>query len=93
MLRGWGFRGQAVTIAVAVTGIWNQFAMLGFPIIALAALTIQHEQNGLLQTVALIGLVVFVVAVGAFAGGPLDAGGSRSRSGTSRRGSRTGACS
>ncbi len=69
MLRGWGLRGQAVTIAVAVTGIWNQFAMLGFPIIALAALTVQHEQNGLLQTVALIGLVVFVVAVGGFAAG------------------------
>ena len=69
MLRGWGLRGRPVTIAVAVTGIWNQFAMLGFPIIALAALTVQHEQNGLLQTVALIGLAVFVVAVAAFAAG------------------------
>jgi putative heme transporter len=69
MLRGWGLKGRPVTIAVAVTGVWNQFAMLGFPIIALAALTIQHEQNGLLQTVALIGLVVFVVAVAAFAAG------------------------
>ena len=37
MLRAWGFRGRPVTIAVAVTGIWNQFAMLGFPIVALAA--------------------------------------------------------
>jgi hypothetical protein len=36
MLRGWGFKGRPVTIAVAVTGIWNQFAMLGFPVIALA---------------------------------------------------------
>jgi putative heme transporter len=69
MLRGWGLRGRPVTIAVAVTGIWNQFAMLGFPIIALAALTVQHEQNGLLQTVALIGLAVFIVAVAAFAAG------------------------
>jgi uncharacterized protein (TIRG00374 family) len=69
MLRGWGFRGQPVTIAVAVTGIWNQFAMLGFPVIALAALTLQHERNSLLQTVALIGLVVFIVAVAAFAAG------------------------
>jgi uncharacterized membrane protein YbhN (UPF0104 family) len=69
MLRGWGLKGRPVTIAVAVTGVWNQFAMLGFPIVALAALTLQHEQNGLLQTVALIGLVVFVIAVGAFAVG------------------------
>lgn len=69
MLRGWGLKGRPVTIAVAVTGVWNQFAMLGFPIVALAALTLQHEQNSLLQTVALIGLAVFVVAVGAFAAG------------------------
>ncbi|HUK43977.1 MAG TPA: lysylphosphatidylglycerol synthase transmembrane domain-containing protein [Gaiellaceae bacterium] len=69
MLRGWGFKGRPVTIAVAVTGVWNQFAMLGFPLIALAALTLQHEQDSLLQTVALIGLAVFVVAVGAFAAG------------------------
>jgi uncharacterized protein (TIRG00374 family) len=69
MLRGWGFSGRPVTIAVAVTGIWNQFAMLGFPIIALAALTLQHEKNSLLQTVALIGLAVFVVAVAGFAAG------------------------
>jgi putative heme transporter len=69
MLRGWGFSGRPVSIAVAVTGIWNQFALLGFPVIALAALTLQHERNSLLQTVALIGLVVFVVAVAAFAAG------------------------
>jgi len=69
MLRGWGFSGRPVSIAVAVTGIWNQFALLGFPVIALAALTLQHEQNSLLQTVALIGLAVFVVAVAAFAAG------------------------
>jgi uncharacterized protein (TIRG00374 family) len=69
MLRGWGLKGRPVSIAVAVTGVWNQFALLGFPVIALAALTLQHEKNGLLQTVALIGLVVFVVAVAAFAAG------------------------
>jgi uncharacterized protein (TIRG00374 family) len=66
MLRGWGFKGRPVTIAVAVTGVWNQFAMLGFPIVGLAALTLQHERSSLLQTVALIGLVVFIIAVAAF---------------------------
>jgi uncharacterized membrane protein YbhN (UPF0104 family) len=69
MLRGWGLKGRPVSIAVAVTGVWNQFSMLGFPVIALAALTLQHERSGLLQTVALIGLVVFVIAVAAFAAG------------------------
>jgi uncharacterized protein (TIRG00374 family) len=69
MLRAWGFRGQPVTIAVAVTGIWNQFAMLGFPIVALVAVTLRHEADSLLQTVAIIGLIVFVVAVAGFAAG------------------------
>jgi uncharacterized protein (TIRG00374 family) len=69
MLRGWGFKGRPVTIAVAVTGIWNQFVLLGFPIIALALLTHEAERNDLLQSVALIGLAIFVVAVAIFAAG------------------------
>ena len=39
MLRGWGFAGSSVGLAVAVTGVWNQFVLLGFPVIALALLT------------------------------------------------------
>ena len=69
MLRGWGFRRPPIALAVSLTGVWNQFAMLGFPIVALALLTLQHERNALLETVALIGLVVFIAAVAAFAVG------------------------
>ncbi len=69
MLRGWGFTGKPVTLAIAVTGVWNHCAMLGFPIVALALLTLSNEQNALLQTVAFIGVAVFVVAAGAFAAG------------------------
>jgi uncharacterized membrane protein YbhN (UPF0104 family) len=67
LLRGWGFTGKPVTIAIAVTGIWNQFAALGFPALALALLTLSHEKHALLQTVAFIGLAIFVVAAAAFA--------------------------
>jgi putative heme transporter len=67
LLRGWGFTGKPVTIAIALTGIWNQFALLGFPVIALALLTVSHEENPLLQTVAFVGLAIFVLAAGAFA--------------------------
>lgn len=66
ILRGWGFAGPSVGLAAAVTGIWNQFALLGFPTVALALLTIQQEQNALLQTVATIGLAVFLVAAAVF---------------------------
>src|SRR5205823_2768529 len=52
ILRGWGFGGGSVGLAVAVTGIWNQLALLGFPPVALALLMLQQERNALLQTVA-----------------------------------------
>ena len=69
MLRGWGFTGRPVTLALALTGIWNQFAMLAFPIIAVALLTLSKEQNPLLQTVAFIGVAILVVTAGGFAVG------------------------
>jgi len=69
MLRGWGFRLNSVTLAATLTGAWNQLALLGFPAVALALLTLTGGRNTLLQTAALIGLGVFVAAVGAFAVG------------------------
>jgi uncharacterized protein (TIRG00374 family) len=67
MLRGWGFSGSAVALAVTLTGIWNQLFMLGAPAVALALLTVAGGSNTALQTVALIGLAVFLLATGAFA--------------------------
>jgi putative heme transporter len=69
LLRRWGFTGKPVGLALAVTGIWNQFALLGLPTAALVLLTLAHEQQPLLQTVAAVGLAVFVAAAGAFAAG------------------------
>ena len=67
ILRAWGFGTSAVALAVAVTGIANQLALLGFPVVALALLTLEQESNPLLQTVAAIGLAIFLVAVAAIA--------------------------
>jgi uncharacterized protein (TIRG00374 family) len=69
MLRGWGFEPAAVTLAVTVTGVWNQLASLGFPAIALALLTVTGGSTVALQTAALVGLAIFIVAAGAFAAG------------------------
>ncbi|MDP9302961.1 MAG: flippase-like domain-containing protein [Actinomycetota bacterium] len=66
MLRGWGLPAHSVALAAALTGIWNQFALLGFPAIAFALLTLQQEQNAALQTVAVVGFAVFVVAAVGF---------------------------
>jgi uncharacterized protein (TIRG00374 family) len=67
ILRGWRFAGSSVGLAVAVTGIWNQLALLAFPAVSLALLTLQQEKNGLLQSVATIAFAVFVVAAASFA--------------------------
>jgi uncharacterized protein (TIRG00374 family) len=70
MLRAWDFRGSRIGLAAAVLGAWNQFALLTFPVVGLALLTLANERsNRLIETVALIALVVFVVAVAAFAAG------------------------
>ncbi len=67
MLRSWGFEGRPVGLAVAVTGIWNQFANLAFPVVALALLTAEDQDHPALRTTALVGVAVLVVAVTAFA--------------------------
>lgn len=67
MLRAWGFSGSPVGLAVVVQGVWNQFVILGFPIIAVAGLTAQGGRNHTLELVAIIGLVVFVAIVVGFA--------------------------
>jgi putative heme transporter len=67
MLRSWGFGAGAVGLAVAVSGIWNQFANLTFPIVGLALLSGIDEDHPALRTTAFIGLTVLVVSVAAFA--------------------------
>ena len=67
MLFAWGFRADEVALAVTLTGIWNQLAILGFPTVALALLTLTHGDRTALQSIATIGLVVFVVVAGGFA--------------------------
>lgn len=59
MLRGWGFSGRPVALAVTVTGVWNQLVIFGFPVIALGLLTAEGGRHPLLRTMALIGAAVF----------------------------------
>lgn len=59
MLRGWGFSGRPVALAVTVTGVWNQLVVYGFPVIALGLLTAEGGKHPLLRTMALVGSAVF----------------------------------
>jgi len=67
ILRAWGFSRRAVTLAVAVTGVWNQLVIFGFPALALALLTLTGGTHPLLQTFATIGLAAVAALVGMFA--------------------------
>jgi putative heme transporter len=68
MLRGWGFTAAAVTLAVAVTGVWLQFALLGFPAVGLALLAVTGGQQTGVESAGLLGLAVFGVVLAVFTG-------------------------
>ncbi len=65
ILRSWGFPGEAVGRAVSLTGIWNQFANLAFPIVAVFALAVTGAQTAVLATAAFVGAAILGVAIGA----------------------------
>ena len=67
------FPRKAVTLALAVTTVWGQFALLGLPSLALVLLTLSGEKHALLQTVAFVGLGIFVFAAAAYAAGLFSA--------------------
>jgi putative heme transporter len=73
MLRAWGYTGRQVAVTVAVTGVWNQLIIFGSPPFALALLALIGEHDPLLRSFALIGVVVFGVALGLFASGMASA--------------------
>jgi putative heme transporter len=66
MLRSWGFAAREFTRAVTLTGLWNQFLNLFFPIVAVFLLTITGAQTAALATVAFIGVAVLGVVLATF---------------------------
>jgi putative heme transporter len=67
MLRRWGFVAREVARAVTLTGLWNQFLNLAFPIIAVFLLNSEGGDTKLLGVVAFVGVAVLGVAVAALA--------------------------
>lgn len=63
MLRGWGFARRGVVVALAAIATFNQIVLLGAPAVALLLLSLVGERNALLQTVAIVGLVLLVLPV------------------------------
>jgi uncharacterized protein (TIRG00374 family) len=65
MFWSWGFSKSRSSVSLLVSGVWNNFAKLGMPVLALALLALQGTPGAGRLAAALAGLAGLVVAVGA----------------------------
>jgi uncharacterized membrane protein YbhN (UPF0104 family) len=63
MYLSFGLTAGAITLAILITGIWNNVVKFGLPIIALGLLAITGQATGALLAAALIGLAALATAV------------------------------
>jgi len=67
MLGSWGFSRSRSTISVIVSGLWNNFAKLGLPVLALALVALQGNDNAGRVTAGLFGIAALAGCVTLFA--------------------------
>jgi uncharacterized membrane protein YbhN (UPF0104 family)/membrane-associated phospholipid phosphatase len=67
MLGSWGYSRSRTTVAVLVSGVWNAFAKLGLPVLALALVALQGNATGGRVVAALLGIAGLVAAIVVFA--------------------------
>jgi uncharacterized protein (TIRG00374 family) len=67
MLGSWGFSRSRSTISVIVSGLWNNFAKLGMPVLALALLALQGDIGPGRITAAVFGIAALVGSITVFA--------------------------
>jgi uncharacterized membrane protein YbhN (UPF0104 family)/membrane-associated phospholipid phosphatase len=67
MLGSWGYSGARITVAVLVSGVWNAFAKLALPILALALVLLQGGATGGRVVAAVGGIAGLVAAIVVFA--------------------------
>lgn len=67
ILRRWGFASREIARAVTLVSLWNQFANLSYPIVAVFLLTATGGDSALLATAAFVGVAILGVAVTALA--------------------------
>lgn len=63
ILRGWGFAGSLIARAVTLTSLWNQFANLFYPVVAVFLLALSGQPTAVLATAAFVGVAILGVAV------------------------------
>lgn len=67
MYSSWGFSPSRATVSVLLSGIWNNFAKLGIPVLALALLALQGTPSAGRLLAGLLGIAGLVGAIGVFA--------------------------
>ena len=67
MYVSYGFDPRDIAISMASTGIWNTFTKLAMPVVALGLLVLDGNAGGPLVFASLMGLLVLVIAIIAFA--------------------------
>ena len=67
ILRRWGFPGREIGRAVTLVSLWNQFANLSYPIIAVFLLAVSGGDSPVLETAAFVGAALLGVAIAALA--------------------------
>jgi uncharacterized protein (TIRG00374 family) len=63
MFHSWGFRRSVITLAMLVSGIFNNFAKLAVPVFALVVLALQGNATAGRVTAGLLGIAALVAAV------------------------------
>ncbi len=62
----WGFSRSSVTLSLLLSGIWNNFAKIGMPVVALALLALQGDTTTALLGASLAGVAALVVSLFGF---------------------------
>lgn len=67
MYSSWGFSRSRSTVSLLLSGIWNNFAKLGMPVLALALLALSGSPSGGRVAAGLAGVAALVAAIVVFA--------------------------
>jgi putative heme transporter len=67
ILGSYGYSRSRTSVAVLVSGVWNSFAKLALPVLALALVALQGGASGARVTAALLGIAGLVAAIIVFA--------------------------
>ncbi|MPZ70888.1 MAG: UPF0104 family protein [Actinobacteria bacterium] len=66
MYGSYGFTRSQISLAVLVSGIWNNFVKLGMPVVALIFVALESNVGGGFVIAAMLGLIVLLAAIGSF---------------------------